>query len=111
MRQRRALRLEYKGPDDVSAPKASKHIPLEGKPKQCICCLGNKFKSYAERTFEYSKLNKMWNHLEKEFLQYFAPDDPVPCPHHVCRAKGFVSRRVMAFKAHCARDHKIFFRP
>lgn len=103
-------RFQYKGPDDVSVTKASKHIPVEGKPKQCIYCLGNESKSYAERTFEYSKLNKMWNHVEKEFLQYFAPDDSVPCPHHACRAKGLVSWGVMAFKAHCAHEHKIFLR-
>ncbi len=39
-------------PDDVPAGTA-------GKPKQCICCLGNESKSYAERTLEYSTLNKM----------------------------------------------------
>jgi Protein of unknown function (DUF3435) len=110
-RGRRALRQKHKGSDDVPIPKAGKHIPVEGKPKQCINCIGNESKSYAERTFEYSKLNKMWDHVEKEFLQYFAPSNDVPCPHHDCKAKGFILPSIMAFKRHCVDYHKISLRP
>lgn len=86
-------------------------IPAELKPTQCISSIGNTSKSYRERTFKYSTRNKMMDHVEKEFLQYFAPDDNVPCPHHDCMTEGFISPSVMAFKRHCVDYHKIFLRP
>ena len=110
-RGRRALRENYERAADVPAPNEGKRIPIEGKPKQCIHCLGNESKSYAERTFEYSRRNKMWDHVEKEYLQYFASNDDVPCPHHVCKADRFVLPGVMAFKRHCVDHHKISLRP
>jgi Protein of unknown function (DUF3435) len=107
----RALRKNYERAADVPTPNVGKRIPIKGKPKQCIYCLGNESKSYAERTFEYSKRNKMWDHVEKEYLQYFASNDYVACPHHECKAEGFVLPSVMAFKRHCVDYHKISLRP
>jgi hypothetical protein len=101
----------YKGAEEVPAPKEGKHILIEGKPKQCIKCLGNESKSYRERTFEFCNLNKMWDHVENEHLGFFAPDDDVACPHHYCKAKGFTSPSVVAFKRHCADYRKISLRP
>jgi Protein of unknown function (DUF3435) len=95
---------------DVAESKTDQLIPVELKPTQCISCIGNTSKSYRERTFEYSTRNKMMSHVESEFIQHFAPDDLVPCPHHVCKVKGLVLRDVTAFKAHCGRYHKSFLR-
>jgi hypothetical protein len=96
---------------DVTEPKHDKPIPTEGKPTQCIYSLRDESKTYEERTFEYSTRHKMMNHMEEEFLEYFAPDQVVPCPHYSCKAKGFVSPCIMAFKRHCPDCHKIFLRP
>jgi hypothetical protein len=53
----------------------------------------------------------MMDHMEKEFLQYFASDDDVPCPHYDYMMKGFTLLSVMAFKRHCVDYYKIFLHP
>lgn len=46
----------------------------------------------------------------KRHLNRFAPGDPIPCPHPMCKAAGLVLQGVMKFKNHVATEHKIFLR-
>lgn len=85
------------------------HLPLVCKPTQCIFCLGNEHRPYAERVYEYAKPNKMMNEVEKH-LAYYSPMDQVPCPHPQCKAAVLVLSNVMAFKAHTAKTHQIYLR-
>jgi len=82
---------------------------MKCKPKQCIFCLGDDRKLYEERIFEYSKVNKMLNEVEKH-LKTFAPDDKISCSHSRCKAANLVLSNVMTFKNHTAKVHKIVLR-
>ncbi len=94
--------------DDMDQDVVDK-FPMECKPKQCIFCLGDDRKLYEERSFEYSKVNKMLDEVGKH-LETFAPDDKVPCPHPRCKAANLVLPNVMTFKNHTAKVHKIVLR-
>ena len=85
------------------------HFPLVCKPRQCIFCLGNERKSYEGRTFEYARVNKMMDEVERH-LEGFALGDPIPCPHPTCKVAGLVLPEVMVFKYHIAMVHKIILR-
>jgi len=84
-------------------------FPIECRPKQCIFCLGDDRKPYLERTYEYTRANKMMNEVEKH-LRRFGPGDKVACPHPQCKAAGLILPGVQDFKNHTARIHKIFCR-
>ncbi len=53
---------------------------IKCKSKQCIFCLSDDHKLYKKRTFEYSKVNKMLNKIEKH-LKTFASNDKISCLH------------------------------
>ena len=85
------------------------HFPLVCKLTQCIFCLGNEHRPYAERVYEYAKPNKMMNEVKKHLANY-SPKNQVPCPHPQCKAAVLVLSSVMAFKAHTAKMHQIYLR-
>ncbi len=84
-------------------------FPMKCNSKQCIFCLSDERKLYEERLFEYSKVNKMLNEVEKH-LKTFASDDKVSCSHPRCKAAKLVLSNVMTFKNHTAKLHKISLR-
>jgi len=86
-------------------------FPTICKPTQCTFCLGDEAKSYEERNFEYSRPNKMMNHVETAHLSKYTSDDEVPCEHPQCTASKLTLPSIMAFKRHTADVHKIFLRP
>ncbi len=94
--------------DDMNQNVVNK-FPMKCKSKQCIFCLSDDRKLYEERIFEYSKVNKMLNEIEKH-LKTFAPDDKIPCSHSRCKAANLVLPNVMTFKNHTAKMHKIVLR-
>ena len=79
------------------------------KSKQCIFCLSDDRKLYEKRTFEYSKVNKMLNEIEKH-LKTFASDDKISCLHSRCKTVKLILSNVMTFKNHTAKVHKIVLR-
>jgi len=82
---------------------------MKCKSKQCIFCLSDDRKLYEKRIFEYSKVNKMLNEIEKH-LKTFAPDDKIPCLHSRCKAVNLILPNVITFKNHTAKMHKIVLR-
>lgn len=97
------------GSPEILEEDKTDRFPLVCKPAQCIFCLGDERKSYEGRMFEYTRLNKMMDEVERH-LKRTAPDDLVLCPHPTCRAAGLVLPGITNFKNHTATVHKISLR-
>jgi hypothetical protein len=72
------------------AIKIEEPFPEECKPTQCPCCIGNVSKSYQERTKPLSRVNKLWDHVDKVHgleVAAFADGDKL-CP--ICEARGMI---------------------
>ncbi len=94
--------------DDLKENIVNKFL-MKCKSKQCIFCLSDDRKLYEKRIFEYSKVNKMLNEIEKH-LKTFAPDDKIPCLHSRCKTVNLILPNVITFKNHTAKMHKIVLR-
>lgn len=77
---------------------------------QCSICIGDERKSYEERTFGFSKFNKLWNHVNRAHLQIRSADAPDPCHHPVCLAQGVILETLMAVKNYTEQVHHIRLR-
>lgn len=111
-RNQRPSKVEPARPEtNLEATKARDHAsyPLICKPKQCIFCLGNDRKSYEGRTFEYSRVNKALDEMDRH-LKCFQPTDEVACPHPSCQAAGVVLSSKKVFKIHAKKVHRIDLR-
>jgi len=86
------------------------YFPLICRPTQCSFCLGEKRKSYENRTFEYCRLNKMMKHVQKAHLRKYASNDEINCEHSTCKANSLTLPSVMAFKRHIVKVHQINLR-
>ncbi|KAI9747625.1 MAG: hypothetical protein M4579_007427, partial [Chaenotheca gracillima] len=64
--------------------------PLICKPTQCIICIGDKSKSFENRTFAYCNINKMREHVERSHLRYLLPKKEVTCYHPLCQSPKVV---------------------
>lgn len=91
-------------------PEVKNLFPTVFKPTRCIFCIGNKAYSIAERTFEYSRPNKMTNHVENMHLSKYGQGEEVKCEHPLSKETDLTLPSFMAFNNHAAREHKIFLR-
>ncbi|KAL5401075.1 hypothetical protein PMIN03_011829 [Paraphaeosphaeria minitans] len=85
-------------------------FPLVCDPRQCLFCIGDERPPIAQRMFCYSRVAKMWDHIEDEHLRRFAPDATFPCPHPICRKEGVPLDGVLHFKRHAQDVHGIKLR-
>lgn len=85
-------------------------FPLICRPTQCPICIGDKSKSYEERTFEWSKRNKMWNHFARDHLNTRPFNAPIRCHHPICMANDLILETLQTFKNHTQHIHGIILR-
>jgi hypothetical protein len=88
-------------------------IPEEYKPTQCPFCIGNASKPHRKRMKPFSKVNKMWNHIENVHdceLAAFATGRKC-CSICEERDLSFIPSDIRHFKSHTAKMHKISLRP
>ena len=83
--------------------------PLQRRPTQCIFCLRDIAQPYRDRAHEYSKPNKMMDHVDKNYLGRYSGQDEIKCPHPRCVANQ-LTLNVQAFKRHASEVHKIWLR-
>ena len=90
-------------------PEVKDLFPAVCRLTQCIFCISNEGYSIVERTFEYSRPNKMMNHVENMHFPKYG-QGKVKCEHPLCKETDLTLPSVIAFKNHAAREHKIFLR-
>ncbi|PQE19423.1 hypothetical protein CJF30_00009884 [Rutstroemia sp. NJR-2017a BBW] len=77
---------------------------------QCIFCLGNELLSYEQRTFTFSRVSHMMDHVERVHLKHQSVTERVICHHPVCMSSGLVLKNVNHFKHHVQVEHGIKLR-
>jgi len=110
--------LEEESPVSASVPNpaldpfspASK-FPLVCKKTQCIFCIGNEALSYGHRIRKFRRVSHMWDHVENIHLRDVPAEQPIFCPHPICKAEGLELNGVMHFKNHVATVHIVELRP
>ncbi len=60
-------------------------FPMGCRPTQHPFCLGDEMLPYQHPVFEYAKLNKMMNEVEKHLVKY-VPEYEASCPRPQCKA-------------------------
>lgn len=85
-------------------------FPLICEKTQCIFCIGNEQLSYEQRTRKFRRVSHMWDHVVNVHLRKLPVEQPIICPHPVCKAQGFVFNHAKYFKNHVARIHEINLR-
>jgi len=65
-------------------PLQLKEFPTLCEKTQCIFCLGNKQLSYEQRTFRFSRVSHMMDHVERVHLKHQSVTEKVVCNHPVC---------------------------
>jgi hypothetical protein len=98
---------------ESSPVKVEGTIPETYQSTQCPFCIGDRTLPKEERMRYLSRVNKMWDHVEKVHrreLDVFAAGDK-PCP--ICKERGivFIPSCIKEFKNHTQRVHKIRLRP
>lgn len=96
-------------PDALPEPPEQTFL-LECLPTQCPVCIGDKSKSYEERTFPWSRRNKMWNHFATDHLKTRPLNAPIRCHHPICMANDLILETLRDFRNHTERIHKIRLR-
>ena len=75
---------------------------------QCLFCLASYDLPLEEREYEYERKYTLQKHIDRCRLEYYGPDDPIPCSDdHACA--GLMLDGKMGLKAHFARVHSCFF--
>ena len=97
--------------DDGTPPvlTPSETLPVECSSLQCIFCLYNPSLADRQRILEYSKANKMLDHIDKKHLKVYRLTGLISCPHPRCKNWPTFSS-LMAFKSHIAKEHGIRLR-
>lgn len=57
---------------------------------------------------KFTRPRKACEHVEKLHLKYYELDDPIPCPHLVCKKDGVILGGHMHFKYHAATTYNIY---
>jgi hypothetical protein len=98
-------------PSVPELPVAEK-IAEKYQEKQCPFCVANLSLPRRDRETPFSRVNKMWDHVEKIHRQELAAFDTskIPCP--ICKARGvpFTPLSVSDFQNHTQEVHEIKFR-
>ena len=98
------------GQTESLLPDPEAPIPLVCRPTQCPICIGDERKSMSERKREFSRVNKMWDHVEIH-LARLPSTAQIFCHHPMCMAQDVVLKTLSAFKDHTAQVHGIALRP
>ena len=82
-------------------------FPLVCRPMQCPIYIGDERKSYQDRTFEFSKRDKSWNHADGAHLEAHLAYAPIPCHHLIILAQNVVLKTLTSFKTQTEQVHQI----
>ena len=93
-----------------SPPPQLPKFPVVCEKTQCIFCLGNEQLSYKQRTFAFSRVSHMMDHVERVHLKHQSIVERVFCHHPVCMSRGLVLNNVQHFKSHVQKEHVIKLR-
>ena len=91
-------------------PLPFQEFPTLFEETQCIFCLGNRQHSYEQRTFRFSRVSHMMDHVESVHLKHQPVTEKVVCNHPVCTSRGLVLNNVNHFKHHVQVEHGIKLR-
>jgi len=88
-------------------------FPEKWGPTQCPFCIGNQSKAYQDQIKTLSKVNKLWDHVEKVHGLELAAFATGKKDCSICRARGivFTPSSVPHFKNHTQTVHEIKLRP
>ncbi|BDD61500.1 hypothetical protein MAP00_006542 [Monascus purpureus] len=80
-------------------PIVKRDNPLKCQDWQCLFCLASYDLPLEERKRKYKRKYTLQKHVERCRLEYYGPDDPIPCPDgHACA--GLILNGKNKLKAH-----------
>ncbi|KAE8547698.1 hypothetical protein EYB25_009491 [Talaromyces marneffei] len=80
-------------------PIVKRDTPLKCQGWQCLFCLASYDLPLEERKRKYKRKYTLQKHVDRCRLQYYGPDDPIPCPDgHAC--PGLILNGKDELKAH-----------
>jgi hypothetical protein len=85
-------------------------FPVVCEKTQCIFYLGNEQLTYEQRTFRFSRVSHMMDHVERVHLKHQQVTERVVCHHPVCISRGLVLQNVNHFKNLVQVEHGFILR-
>jgi hypothetical protein len=85
-------------------PEIKRDTPLKCHDWQCLFCLASYDLPLEERKRKFKRKYTLQKHVDRCRLQYYGPDDPIPCPDgHAC--PGLILNGKDKLKAHFIHVH------
>ena len=95
--------VEESGNNGAKIKEATKPIPIECLPTQCIFCLGNSNLAYERRPKAFHRRDALQKHFQGVHVQYIPDGQAIDCPHPECNER---LRHKQHIQNHAARVHK-----
>lgn len=93
-----------------SPPPQLPNFPVVCQKTQYIFCLRNKQLSYKQRTFTFSRVSHIIDHVERVHLKHQPVSERVLCHHPVYVSRNLILHNIQHFKFHVQTEHRIKLR-